>query len=94
MDREGLELSPRKVEYLKYLFEQGTSVKTNNLATHFGVDPSTITKTISELAESGYIIHTPYHGVSLSGVRETLHGISLKTTPDTFPHADSLWSFR
>ncbi len=66
MDREGLELSPRKVEYLKYLFEQGTSVKTNNLATYFGVDPSTITKTISELAEAGYITHTPYHGVSLS----------------------------
>ena len=44
-------VSPRKVEYLKYLFQQGTSVKTNNLATHFGVDPSTITKMIGELAE-------------------------------------------
>jgi len=41
-------------------------VKTNNLASRFGVDPSTITKTISELADSGYITHTPYHGFCLS----------------------------
>jgi DtxR family Mn-dependent transcriptional regulator len=63
---EGLELSPRKVEYLKYLFERDSSVKTNNLAARFGVDPSTITKTISELADAGYINHTPYRGVCLS----------------------------
>jgi DtxR family Mn-dependent transcriptional regulator len=63
---EGLELSPRKVEYLKYMFERGGSVKTNDLASHFKVDPSTITKTISELAESGYLTHIPYRGVCLS----------------------------
>ena len=63
---EGLELSPRKVEYLKYMFERGGSVKTNDLASHFKVDPSTITKTISELAESGYLPHLPYRGVCLS----------------------------
>lgn len=63
---EGLELSPRKVVYLKYLVDRGGAVKTNDLASHFNVDPSTITKTISELAESGYITHTPYRGVCLS----------------------------
>jgi Mn-dependent DtxR family transcriptional regulator len=68
---DGLELSAKKVEYLKYLSGQEYFVKTNNLASRFGVDPSTITKTISELAESGYITHTPYHGVRLSdkGIR-------------------------
>jgi Mn-dependent DtxR family transcriptional regulator len=63
---DGLELSAKKVEYLKYLFGQEYFVKTNNLASRFGVDPSTITKTVSELAEAGYITHTPYHGVCLS----------------------------
>jgi Mn-dependent DtxR family transcriptional regulator len=63
---EGLELSPKKVGYLKYMFEHGGSVKTNDLASHFNVDPSTITKTISELAESGYLTHIPYRGVCLS----------------------------
>jgi DtxR family Mn-dependent transcriptional regulator len=63
---EGLELSPRKVVYLKYLVEHEGMVKTNDLATHFNVDPSTITKTISELADSGYLTYTPYRGVSLS----------------------------
>ena len=65
---EGLELSPRKVGYLKYLVEQEGAVKTNDLASHFNVDPSTITKTISELAESGYLTYTPYRGVSLSEI--------------------------
>ena len=68
---EGLELSAKKVEYLKYLFGRGGFVKTSNLASQFRVDPSTITKTITELADSGYLTHTPYHGVCLSekGVR-------------------------
>jgi DtxR family Mn-dependent transcriptional regulator len=64
---DGLELSPRKVEYLKYIFGKEGAVRTNEIASRFKVDPSTITKTMNELAESGLITHTPYHGVSLSG---------------------------
>jgi DtxR family Mn-dependent transcriptional regulator len=62
----GLELSPRKVEYLKYIYEKNGAVKTNEIAIRFDVDPSTITKTITELAETGFVTHTPYHGVNLS----------------------------
>jgi Mn-dependent DtxR family transcriptional regulator len=64
--REGLELSPRKVEYLKYIYETGGKVKTNRIASRFQVDPSTVTKTIDELARSGLIVHEPYHGVTFS----------------------------
>lgn len=63
---EWLEISPRKVQYLKYLWERGGTVKTNDLASRFGVDPSTITKTVAELAGSGLVSHVPYHGVTLS----------------------------
>ncbi len=63
---DGLELSPRKVEYLKYIFEKENAVKTNDIASRFKVDPSTVTKTLNELAETGLIIHTPYYGVRLS----------------------------
>lgn len=62
----GLELSPRKVDYLKFIFEQGGIVKTNDVALHFEVDPSTITKTISDLADIGYLSHIPYRGVELT----------------------------
>ncbi len=62
----GLELSPRKVEYLKFIFGQGGTVKTNEIASHFSVDPSTITKTIAELADAGYLSHVPYRGVVLT----------------------------
>lgn len=63
---EGLELSPRKVEYLKYLHENGGRAKTNRIASRFRVDPSTVTKTIEELARSGLVVHEPYHGVTFS----------------------------
>ena len=63
---DGLGLSPRKVTYLKYIFERGGPVKTNDLACRFGVDPSTITKTVTELSDAGLLALVPYHGASLS----------------------------
>jgi DtxR family transcriptional regulator, Mn-dependent transcriptional regulator len=63
---DGLGLSPRKVTYLRYISEQDGPVKTSDLATRFSVDPSTITKTLSELADAGLLIPAPYHGASLS----------------------------
>jgi DtxR family Mn-dependent transcriptional regulator len=62
----GLALSSRKVEYLKYIFGRPGTVRTNELASAFTVDPSTITKTLAELTGSGYITHVPYHGVCLT----------------------------
>ena len=64
----GLALSPRKVDYLKYIFGRGNTVRTNEIASAFSVDPSTITKTITELTDAGYITHVPYHGVCLTDV--------------------------
>jgi Mn-dependent DtxR family transcriptional regulator len=75
---EGLELTPRKVEYLKFLSEQGGAVRTTAIASHFGVDPSTITKTIGELADAGYLLHTPYHGVTLTDNGKTYAGFLVK----------------
>jgi len=63
---DGLELSPKKVEYIKFLNGKASPVKTNDMAASFGVDPSTITKTMGELAEDGFLDYTPYHGVFLS----------------------------
>ncbi len=68
-DIDGLELSPKKGEYLKYLLERdgGGAAKTTDLSGHFGVDPSTITKVINELAATGLVEHAPYHGFRLTG---------------------------
>jgi DtxR family transcriptional regulator, Mn-dependent transcriptional regulator len=63
---DGLELSPRKVEYLKYIAAQGGDVKTTDLSTHFAVDPSTITRAIGELAAAGLIAHVRYGGIGLT----------------------------
>jgi len=63
---EGLELSPRRVEYLKFIYETGGRVKTNRIAERFRVDPSTVTKTVDDLARSGLLVHEPYRGVTFS----------------------------
>lgn len=65
----GLELSPRKADYLKFIFEKrGTigTVKTTEISSCLQVDPSTISKTLTELATAGYLNHVPYRGVDLT----------------------------
>jgi DtxR family transcriptional regulator, Mn-dependent transcriptional regulator len=62
----GLELSPKKIEYLKYIQEQKGLVKTTDISSQFNVDPSTTTKTINELSTTGLIQHQPYRGISLT----------------------------
>ena len=62
----GLELSPKKIEYIKYILEQKNTVKTTDISSQFKVDPSTITKTMNELSSTGLIQHIPYRVISLT----------------------------
>ncbi|MDV0446046.1 HTH-type transcriptional regulator MntR [Methanimicrococcus sp. At1] len=62
----GLELSPRKVSYLKFLLSKNETVRTTEISEEFDVDPSTVTKLIAELSDDGYIDHIPYRGVKLT----------------------------
>lgn len=62
----GLELSPRKVSYLRFLLTKDDTVRTTEISEEFDVDPSTVTKLIAELAEGGYLDHVPYRGVKLT----------------------------
>ena len=67
MKGDGTEgLSARKVDYLKYIFEHDGSAKTGDLALRFGVDPSTISKTIREMAAEGFLSCAPYQRLRLS----------------------------
>ena len=62
----GHEISAKKAEYLKYIHMQGGTAKTSEIATHFSVAPSTVTKALTEIATAGYLEHSPYHGVKLT----------------------------
>lgn len=59
-------LSPRKVAYVKFLHGKHRSARTGEIAAHFGVDPSTVTKAVDELARYGLVFHQPYLGVTLT----------------------------
>lgn len=74
----GLELSPRKVSYLKFLLEKGETVRTTEISEEFDVDPSTVTKLVAELADEGYIDHIPYRGVKLTAYGKTYAAFCLK----------------
>ncbi|MDH7593463.1 MAG: metal-dependent transcriptional regulator [Methanomicrobiales archaeon] len=71
VNSEDFGLPPRKMEYIRFLNDRAEPVRTNDLAAHFGVDPSTVTKTMTELSGMGLVAHTPYRGVRLTdeGVR-------------------------
>ena len=62
----GLELSPGKAAYVKYLSLQDGSVKISGIAGYFEVDPSTVTRTIHDLSREGYVEHEPYGRVALT----------------------------
>ncbi len=65
-DYTGLELSPRKVEYLKFLSGRGGRGTISDLSVHFGVDPSTATRAVRELKGQGFVHHEPYGDVILT----------------------------
>ena len=77
-DYTGLELSPRKVTYLKYLSGHGGSAKISELSGHFGVDPSTATRTVQELRTEGFVHHEPYGDVMLTGFGEEYSAFLLR----------------
>jgi Mn-dependent DtxR family transcriptional regulator len=74
----GLELPPKKVAYLKFIFQQGSTVKTTDIAAHFRVAPATITRVISELADEGYLDHVPYKGVIMTDMGRSYGTFLLK----------------
>lgn len=59
-------LSPRKVAYLKYLYDREGTARTGEIAAHFTIDPSTATKAVQELSATGLVDHQPYTGVRLT----------------------------
>jgi DtxR family Mn-dependent transcriptional regulator len=65
-EANGRELSARKAEYLAYIYAKGCTVRTGDLSRHFQVHPSTITKTLEEIASAGFLDHVPYRGVTLT----------------------------
>jgi Mn-dependent DtxR family transcriptional regulator len=66
-DIDRLLLPPRKAMYMKFIYENPDTTKTTEIAAHFGVDPSTVTKTLMELTSMGLLSHEPYRRTSLTG---------------------------
>ncbi|HTY89768.1 MAG TPA: metal-dependent transcriptional regulator [Methanocella sp.] len=65
-DIDGFELSPKKSQYLMFILEHNGKAFTTNLAEHFRLDPSTVTKTVTEMSSTGLIEHERYGSICLT----------------------------
>ncbi|MCU0630460.1 MAG: metal-dependent transcriptional regulator [Methanoregulaceae archaeon] len=65
-DIDRLLISPRKAMYIKFIYENPDNTKTTEIAAHFRVDPSTVTKTLTELRSMGLLSHEPYRTTTLT----------------------------
>jgi Mn-dependent DtxR family transcriptional regulator len=65
-DIDRLLISPKKAMYMKFLFENPGNSKTTEIAAHFRVDPSTVTKTLVQLRSMGLLSHEPYRTTTLT----------------------------
>jgi DtxR family transcriptional regulator, Mn-dependent transcriptional regulator len=59
-------LSRRKNEYIKFLYTRGGGAANTEVAAHFKVDPSTITRTVQTLIREGLVEHLPYKKILLT----------------------------
>ncbi|TAJ45527.1 metal-dependent transcriptional regulator [Methanofollis fontis] len=67
---DGSELPARRAEFLGIIAGMGGEGTTGAIAREAGVTPSTATKTLSVLADGGYIEQIPYRGVRLTPMGE------------------------
>lgn len=63
-------MARRSVEdYLKTIYDlskNGNAVSTNEISRTLKVAPASVTEMLKKLAKKGYIVHSPYHGTTLT----------------------------
>ena len=58
--------TPQKIRFLKFIFEQNTPVKSGEIASHFGIRTASVTRSLHDLSDSGYLVYDPYQKVCLT----------------------------
>jgi DtxR family Mn-dependent transcriptional regulator len=89
MKPEAAPLSRSVEDYLKAihaLAEQGETASTSRIASALDVQPASVSGMMKRLAESGYVDHLPYRGVTLteSGIREALRVVRRHRILETY----------
>lgn len=58
--------TPQKIRFLKYIFEQRNQVKSGDIAGKFNIRTATVTRSLHELGNAGYVRYDPYQSVELT----------------------------
>lgn len=64
--------TPQKIRFLKFIYSQRDGVKSGDIAGKFGIRTSTVTRSLHELGEAGYIRYDPYQKVVLTTEGENI----------------------
>jgi Mn-dependent DtxR family transcriptional regulator len=64
--------TPQKIRFLKFISLSESGVRPGEIAQEFGIRTSTVTRSLHELGEAGYIRYDPYQKVSLTSDGEEL----------------------
>jgi DtxR family Mn-dependent transcriptional regulator len=60
------DLTPQKIRFLKFMYEQGGTARSGEIASRFRIRTPTVTRTLHELEAAGFLIHSPYQEAVLT----------------------------
>jgi DtxR family Mn-dependent transcriptional regulator len=60
--------TPQKIRFLKYIYEQNCPVKPGDIAIKFGIKTATVTRSLHDLRDAGYLNYELYQKVQLTEV--------------------------
>lgn len=58
--------TPQKIRFLKFLLVKERPVKSSEIASEFGIRTATVTRSLRELEDAGYVRYDPYQAAVLT----------------------------
>lgn len=58
--------TPQKIRFLKYMFSHGNRLRSGEIAGQFHIRTASVTRSLHDLSDAGYLCYDPYQGVELT----------------------------
>ncbi len=62
--------TPQKIKFLKLIYQYPEGIKSGDIAEKFSIRTATVTRSLRELSNAGYLNYDPYQGVILTSTGE------------------------
>jgi len=58
--------TPQKIKFIKYIYEKGEGIKSGKIADKFRIRTATVSRSLHDLGEAGYITYDPWQKIHLT----------------------------